>query len=357
MGLVRKGLPDGPFWSGKRVLVTGHTGFKGGWLAIWLNRLGARVSGIALPPDTQPNLYDSGAAASAAETVLCDICDADRIEREIRRIDPEIVFHLAAQSLVLRSYREPLETLKTNIMGTANILLALRKTSAARAAVLVTTDKVYENLERPIPYREDDRLGGRDPYSASKAASEIIIASLQQAFLAGKVAVATARSGNVIGGGDWSGDRLIPDAVKAWTLGKPLAVRNPESIRPWQHVLEPLAGYLVLAETIWQRPELAAAYNFGPNPHEVASVRKLVSLARDSFGRGDTEFMQGNEQPHEAGLLALENSKARHVLGVAPRWNLETAADRTMQWYRGFYRGRPAPALCADDIAAYEAAP
>jgi len=357
MGLARTGLPDSAFWNGKRVLVTGHTGFKGGWLAIWLNRLGARVSGIALPPDTQPNLYDSGAAASVAETVLCDIRDAPAIESAVRRIDPEIIFHLAAQALVLRSYQEPLETLNTNIMGSANILHALRKASAARAAVMVTTDKVYENLEQPIPYREDDRLGGRDPYSASKAASEIVIASLQRAFLAGKVAVATARAGNVIGGGDWSGNRLIPDAVKAWTSGKPLEVRNPESIRPWQHVLEPLAGYLVLAETIWRRPELAAAYNFGPDPHEISSVRKLVSLARDSFGQGDVEFMRSDAQPHEAGLLALENSKARHVLGVAPRWNLETAADRTMQWYRSFYRGRSAPALCTDDIAAYEAAP
>jgi CDP-glucose 4,6-dehydratase len=218
---------------------------------------------------------------------------------------------------------------------------------------MVTSDKVYRNLERPIPYREDDILGGHDPYSASKAASEIVIASYRAAYFKDRPAIATARAGNVIGGGDWSEQRLIPDAVKAWTRGEALELRNPGAIRPWQHVLEPLAGYLVLAEKIWHQPELAGAYNFGPPTHETVSVSRLIGEARAAFGRGEVRSAQVQGQRHEAGLLSLETSKARFTLGVSPRWDLTTAVGKTMQWYSAFEAGRPARDLCDADIESY----
>jgi CDP-glucose 4,6-dehydratase len=337
-------------------LLTGHTGFKGSWLALWLNRLGAHVTGIGLPTATEPNLFTLAELADQINSHLHDIRDAPAIAGIVHAAEPEIIFHLAAQPLVRASYRDPLGTFATNIQGTANLFDGLRGLSSSKVVVAVTTDKVYRNLERPFPYRETDSLGGHDPYSASKAAAEIVIASYRDAFLAEQgVAVASARAGNVIGGGDWSEDRLIPDAVRAWRRGQPLHVRRPQAIRPWQHVLEPLTGYLRLAEQLWAEPSLAGSYNFGPNTHEAASVRDVIDLARGAYGRGDVRWSHDNEGPHETGWLALETAKARHRLGVQPRWSLRTAVERTMDWYRRQAAGESAIALCEEDIAAYQA--
>ena len=264
------------------------------------------------------------------------------------------MLHLAAQALVRESYRTPLQTLATNIMGTAHVLDALRDLPGVRVAVMVTTDKVYRNLEHAYPYRESDALGGHDPYSASKAASETVIASYRDAFLSGQgVAVASARAGNVIGGGDWAQDRIIPDAVRAWQSGQPLQVRRPEAVRPWQHVLEPLAGYLRLAECLWDRPELAGAYNFGPASHEAATVRDVVEMAAKSYGTGEVCYQIESNPLHEAGWLALETAKARTVLGIQPRWTLPETVAHTLAWYRAQHGGAAARALCLADIAAF----
>ena len=344
------------FWAGKRVLVTGHTGFKGGWLALWLHRLGAEVSGIALAPNTTPNLFEKARIGQHLESHLCDIRDADRLAGLVRAAEPDIVLHLAAQPLVRASYRAPLETFASNVMGTAHLLDALRGLAATRVAVMVTTDKVYENPETPYPFRENDPLGGHDPYSASKAASEIVIASYRASFLKDQgLSIASARAGNVIGGGDWSEDRLIPDAVRAWSTGRLLEIRRPEAIRPWQHVLESLHGYLVLAEALWQRPDLAGGYNIGPHTHEAASVRDVIGMARAVYGRGDVRFGDGTEGPHEAGWLALETAKSRTTLGLTPRWSIAEGIERTMTWYRDEAEGADALALCLKDIADFSA--
>lgn len=346
------------FFQGKKVLLTGHTGFKGGWLALWLQRMGAQVTGVALPPYTQPNLFELACVADGLDSHFQDIRDAVAVADIVRRARPEIVLHLAAQPLVRAGYSEPLATFSANVMGTAHVLDALRGLKSARVAVMVTTDKVYRNNEWPYPYREDDALGGHDPYSASKAAAEIVAASYRDAFLAQQgVAVASARAGNVIGGGDWSADRLIPDAVRAWQVGRPLEIRRPQAIRPWQHVLEPLAGYLALAEKLWARPELAGAYNFGPETHEAATVRDVVDLARMAYGSGDVIYGDGTQGPHEAGWLALETAKARVLLGVTPKWTLAETVNRTMAWYRAQHEGGDARSLCEAEIAAYEALP
>lgn len=348
--------PDPSFWAGKRVLLTGHTGFKGAWLAFWLDRLGAEVVGIGLPPITTPNLVGLAGIDGLIDGRLVDIRDADELMRQIRSASPQVVLHLAAQALVRTSYGEPLSTFATNVQGTANVLEAVRATDTVRVVVAITTDKVYRNIEQLYPYRETDPLGGHDPYSASKAAAEIVIASYRDSYLAGNgVAVASARAGNVIGGGDWSEDRLIPDAVRAWSTGQALTIRRPQAFRPWQHVLEPLAGYLKLAEQLWAKPDLAGAYNFGPATHEAASVRDVVLLAKESYGSGEVTWGEGNEGPHEAGWLALETAKALHVLGIAPRWSLRTTVQRTMKWYRRQQEGSEVRDLCAQDIADFEA--
>ncbi len=349
--------PDADFWRGRRVLLTGHTGFKGSWLVLWLNRLGAVVTGISLPPAYAPNLYTLAGVEALCRSHFCDIRDAAALADLVRAAQPEIVFHLAAQPLVRASYRQPQETFATNFMGTVHLLEALRGLGFLRVAVMVTTDKVYRNNDRPWPYREDDALGGWDPYSASKAASEIAIASYRDSFLSAQpAAVATARAGNVIGGGDWSEDRLVPDAVRAWQAGRALDVRRPGAVRPWQHVLEPLAGYLALVETLWQEPERAGAYNFGPESGTVVPVRELVEMMRGASGGGEVRYSLEEEGPHEAGLLALEIAKARSVLGFRPRWDLATAVEKTMNWYRAQHDGADAAMLCAADITAYEAA-
>jgi len=355
----RPAYPDAAFWHGKRVLVTGHTGFKGAWLTLWLQRMGAEVTGLALPPNTEPSLIRLlGKAASFAQHEG-DIRDAATVARVVQRCQPEVVLHLAAQALVRKSYVQPLDTFSTNVQGTANVLDALRGQAGVRVAVVVTTDKVYRNLEHCFPYRETDLLGGHDPYSASKAASELVVSCWRDSFLAAQgVAVASARAGNVIGGGDWSEDRLLPDAARAWSAGLALQIRRPDATRPWQHVLEPLAGYLRLAECLWLNPALASAFNFGPPTHEAATVKAVIEVARRAYGGVDSSHCQVNydteaQGPHEAGALALETAKSANVLGVRPRWALDDAVTRTMQWYRMQADGADALGLCERDIEVY----
>jgi len=344
------------FWRGKRVLLTGHTGFKGSWLTIWLARLGARVTGLSLAPVTEPNLFTDANVAGLCDSRIGDIREAAAVRALVKETQPEIVLHLAAQPLVRASYRDPLETFATNVMGTANVLDALRGVDCVRVAMMITTDKVYREGGERRAYAEDDPLGGHDPYSASKAASEIVIGSYRDSYLAVQgVAVASARAGNVIGGGDWSEDRLIPDAVRAWQSGKTLEVRRPEAVRPWQHVLEPLAGYLTLARRLWQEMPLAGAYNFGPRAGDAAPVREVVTLAQTAYGGGEVAFDAEPQGPHEAAFLTLDASKAEQTLGVTPRLTLADAIGRTMAWYRAHRDHGDAIGLCRADIAAYEA--
>lgn len=347
--------PDKNFWFKKRVLVTGHTGFKGGWLTFWLNKMGAEVTGIGLAPNTFPSLFELSNISQVCESHFCDIRDKEKITKIIHNLDPEIVFHLAAQPLVRASYKDPILTFTTNIIGTANVLECLRGLKSTRVAVMITTDKVYRNNEWVWPYKEDDSLGGHDPYSSSKAASEIVINSYRQSYLSSQgIAVATARAGNVIGGGDWSEDRLIPDAIRSWQSGTELQVRRPEAKRPWQHVLEPISGYLLLAEKLWKNPKLEGAYNFGPQSHEAATVRQVIDTALKIHETGNVLYSDTNEGPHEAGWLALEISKAREILGFNPRLSFNEAIERTMSWYMQYAEGTPALLLCERDINSYE---
>ena len=343
------------FWRDRRVLLTGHTGFKGSWLTLWLHRLGAKVTGIPLPPLTEPNLYTEAKIEAHCESQFCDIRDPLALADLIQAAQPEVVLHLAAQPLVLAGYRDPLATFETNVMGTAHVLDALRGIDSARVAVMVTTDKVYRDHESTRPYREDDALGGHDPYSASKAASEIVIASYRDAFLSVQgVAVVSARAGNVIGGGDWSEDRLIPDAVRAWQAGQVLQVRRPLAVRPWQHVLEPLFGYLTLAQRLWEQSAPAEAYNFGPDASAAVSVGEVIELARRAFGRGQVQYGDGTDGAYESAWLALNASKAQAVLGVAPILSLAQAVDQTMAWYRAQGQDADARQLCFADISEFE---
>lgn len=348
--------PLASFWRGKHVLVTGHSGFKGSWLALWLKRMGAEVTGISLPPITAPNLYSLAGIDSVCTSHFCDIRDPDALAKLIREGRPEIVFHLAAQPLVRESYREPLYTYGTNVMGTANLLDSLRGMSSVKVVVMVTTDKVYRDTDRATCYLEDDPLGGVDPYSASKAASELVIDSYRAAYLQEQgAAIASARAGNVIGGGDWSDDRLIPDAVRAWIAGETLDIRRPGSIRPWQHVLEPLCGYLQLAQMLWRDPTLAGPYNFGPAADSAASVRDVIELARRGFVDARVNFAGDDNGPREASTLMLDVEKAQTLLGVVPRWTLAEAVEKTMDWYLRQSSGSDAQILCDDDFTAFEA--
>jgi CDP-glucose 4,6-dehydratase len=297
-------------------------------------------------------LFALAAIAGDCESQIGDIRDFTVLKQTVNKCQPEIVMHLAAQALVRASYREPLATFETNVMGTVNLLEAIRGATCVKVALLVTTDKVYRNLEQMTPYPETAQLGGHDPYSASKAASEIVIASYRDAFLAQQgVAVAVARAGNVIGGGDWSEDRLLPDAIKAWQGGSVLQIRRPDAVRPWQHVLEPISAYLCLAQHAYSHPEAGSAWNFGPP--DAASVREVVQLARAGFGRGEIDFASEVTGPHEAGLLALDVTRAQRELGITPRWDLTTSVLRSVQWYRDYYDGQDAQALCERDIDAY----
>ena len=346
--------PSPGFWGGKKVLLTGHTGFKGSWLVMWLQQLGAEVVGMALPPATSPSLFELAGVSSMLDSRAVDIRDAQLVAHHVKQINPDVVLHLAAQALVRESYRQPVDTFASNVLGTAHVLDALRHCDRTRSVVAVTTDKVYQNNEWHHPYRESDVLGGHDPYSASKAACELVINSYRSSFFAAKnVGLSSARAGNVIGGGDWSAERLLPDAAKAWGQGMALEIRSPESVRPWQHVLEPLLAYLVLAEETWHNPAHAAAYNFGPLPHEAATVRQVMELAQPHWPGAQLIFADHTRGPHEAGLLTLDTAKARSVLGLAPRWSLAQAVERTVSWYHRQRHGEDAARLCRLDLLAF----
>ena len=328
-------------YHGKRVFVTGHTGFKGSWLISWLHQLGALVRGYALAPDTTTNLYDTVAPFVSCESIIADIRDKEKLRQAIIDFQPDYIFHLAAQALVRRSYEIPAETFDVNVTGTANLLEALRSLDKKCTVVVVTTDKVYENREADYHYKEDDRLGGYDPYSASKAATEILVSSFRNSFFniadypKHQKAIISARAGNVIGGGDWSADRIIPDIVRSLQAEQPVAVRNPGSVRPWQHVLEPLGGYL-LAGMLLDKDAAAfsGAYNFGPQPQDHLPVKELVETAIACWGSGAWISTFDPAQPHEAGLLQLSIEKAAAVLGWQPKLFSKEAVEWTINWYR-----------------------
>ena len=342
------------FWRNKQVLLTGHTGFKGAWLAFWLSQMGARVTGISLPPNSTPNLFTLLDISEITKSYFVDIRDAESVFNIMREVRPEIVLHLAAQALVRPGYKDPLNTFESNVIGTANVLDSVRKVESVRVVVAVTTDKVYKNLESGRAYTEEDELGGFDPYSTSKAASELIIASYRDSYLIERgIAVASARAGNVIGGGDWSEDRLIPDAVRAWDANFPLEIRRPSAVRPWQHVLEPLNGYLVLAEKLYADISFSGAYNFGPNSDDDATVRTVIDLANEAYGSGTVLWGDGNKGPHEANLLSLNVSKSKEFLGITPCWNLLETIQRTMGWYKKQKMGLNVKELCESDIEHY----
>ena len=323
------------FWSGKRVLITGHTGFKGSWLSQWLLNLGAEVAGFSLPAEADQPLFDLLALSSKIDHTTGDIRDSDKLKARVKNVAPEIVIHMAAQPLVLASYEDPIQTWETNVLGSAHLMQALHELDQPCAVVMVTTDKVYENHEWLHPYRESDRLGGYDPYSASKAAMEIAIASWRNSFLQhGTVRIASARAGNVIGGGDWAENRIMPDIIRSLRTALPVSVRNPNAVRPFQHVLEPLSGYLRLAQALTVQPNnTEAAYNFGPELSDIRTVGSLVEEALLNWhGTWNSKF--DPKAKHEASLLSLGIEAARHDLGYTPRWDSKMGIARSIEWYR-----------------------
>ncbi|MCE7030806.1 CDP-glucose 4,6-dehydratase [Jiella avicenniae] len=344
------------FWQGRRVLLTGQTGFKGAWLSLWLERLGARVTAVGLRPDTEPSLYGMLAPFDGQTHHLGDVRNLGAMERLVAMAQPEIVFHLAAEALVRRSYDDPVGTFSTNVMGTVNLLQALRHARELRAVVVVTTDKVYANDEAGRPFEEADRLGGKDPYSASKAAAELVVDSFRASFFSsGGPAIATARAGNVVGGGDWAEDRLIPDFVRALAKGEPLRLRSPMAVRPWQHVVEPLAGYLALAEALATRPaSVPAALNFGPDPAQFASVAKVAESLGRAFDRPLSWLPAAGTNPPEAQHLRLSSKLAAETLGWRPLLSLEQTIAWTADWYRAHRDGADMRAITEAQIAAYE---
>ena len=345
-------------YKGKRVFVTGHTGFKGSWMLAVLKTLGAEVKGYALDPEDQPNLYSLLNGDKYCSSVIADIRHKDKLAKEIHSFQPDFVFHLAAQSLVRVSYDKPVETFETNVIGTTYLLEAVRKLERQCSVVIVTTDKVYENRETWDAYKEDDPLGGFDPYSSSKAAAEIVTASYRKSFFMPerfsyhRKAIASARAGNVIGGGDWAKDRIVPDLVRALSTDQILTVRNPESVRPWQHVLEPVCGYLFLGSRMQEDPQnFATAFNFGPLEADNLMVRELVEKSLKIWGSGSYKELPDVQAPHEAGLLRLNINKAMNQLGWKPKWNSEKALQMTLEWYKSYKED--VQAITENQIAEY----
>ena len=350
--------PSNPhFWRDKKVVVTGHTGFKGTWLSLWLWQLGARVLGLSLAPTTDPSLFEACQLSRLVDSRIQDIRDAPSLAEHLSEFDPEIIFHLAAQPLVLRSYERPAETFTTNTVGTLNVLESARFLSSLRVLALITTDKVYENTGSLRPYKESDTIGGIDPYSASKSAAELIISSYSRSYLHEKdIAVAALRAGNVIGGGDWEPSRLLPGAILSWQQGQPLVLRRPTAIRPWQHVLEPCSAYLTIAATLWGDSSLSGAYNLGPSQGEVLDVLTTANLAKSAYGAGASvvcDRSAGNDPEQE--YLLLDSAKARTNFGIKPKWNTQIAIEKTIEWYKRFNLGADAADLCFGDIGGFGA--
>jgi len=347
-------------WEGRGVLITGHTGFKGAWLAFWLQRLGARVCGIALAPHTQPSLFDELDLGSLIADHRCDIRNLPELEEITQSFAPEVVFHLAAQPIVLEAYRNPPETFHTNVLGSVNVFEAVRRTPSVRVLIHVSSDKCYLPDASGGPYREDHPLGGADPYSASKAAADIALGSYLRTLFPsdGRVLAASVRAGNVIGGGDWAAHRILPDAARALSRGAPVPVRNPGHVRPWQHVLDALCGYLTLAAGLLEkREELVGAWNFGPDARDEHSVQELVEAFIRYWGEGRWERKDIPGTAHESRRLTLDSTRARRELGWRPRWDFSAAVRRTAEWYRRFYAGEPATELCLWDISEYGGIP
>lgn len=348
----QRGAVDPAFWAGKRVFLTGHTGFKGGWMALWLQQMGAHVTGFALTPPTEPALFDVARVADGMTSIIGDIRDAALLEQALVDADPEVVIHMAAQPLVRASYDDPVGTYATNVMGTVHLLEAVRKAAGVRAVCVVTTDKCYENREWVWGYREDEAMGGYDPYSNSKGCAELVVSAYRRSFFAqGRTALASGRAGNVIGGGDWATDRLIPDILRAVAKGEPVTIRNPLAIRPWQHVLEPVGGYLVLCQALWNDPDTAAqAWNFGPRDDDAQPVQWIVEKMCELWGEGADWAHDKSVQPHEARYLKLDISKAREGLGWQPRWSLAEALDRIVGWHCAWLSGDDMHDYCLSEL-------
>jgi CDP-glucose 4,6-dehydratase len=343
------------FWHDRSVFLTGHTGFKGGWLATWLLQLGARVVGYALPPHTTPSYFLRCGLDTRMSSHTGDVRDADAVRRALVEARPSVVFHLAAQPIVRLSYRAPAETIAVNVLGTTHVLEAVRHAPSVESVVVVTSDKCYENVERPDGYREDDPLGGHDPYSASKAGAELVAAAYRRSFFSETgPAVATVRAGNVIGGGDWALDRLVPDAMRAIARGEPVRVRNPAAVRPWQHVLEPLGGYLALAERLASDRRFGGAWNFGPHDDDAVPVSTLISLVTEQWAGSRWEPAPEASPPHEAGLLRLDCRKAHTTLGWRPVLRLRDTVEMLVAWYRAAAAEVPPAELYALSVAQIE---
>lgn len=344
------------FWTGRRVFLTGHTGFKGGWLSLWLSHLGAEVAGFSLEPPTDPSFFDAAGVAGVLHMDLRgDIRDGASLKSAMQAVSPEIVLHLAAQPLVRHSYVDPVATYATNVMGTVNLFEAVRATPSVNTVVNITTDKCYENREWVWPYREDDAMGGYDPYSSSKGCAELVTSAYRRSFMAeAGIGLASARAGNVIGGGDWASDRLVPDFLRAISRRETLTIRSPHATRPWQHVLEPLSGYLTLAQALHEKGEsFSEGWNFGPEEVDARSVdwivRKLVELKPETRWQLDN-----NIQPHEAGFLMLSSAKAKQRLGWHPRWRLSDALAKTVEWHSAWMNKEDMRAVSVSQIKAYE---
>lgn len=354
--MARLTRPSPGFWSGKRVLVLGHTGFKGAWLALWLRQLGAKVSGLSLPPEV-PSLFVATGLSALVDSHYGDVRELKSITAIMEESQPEIVFHLAAQSLVRRSYRQPVETYATNVMGTVHVLAGATTVKSVRSVVVVTSDKCYENRERLNAYREDEPMGGHDPYSSSKGCAELVTAAWRKSYCGPaqrNLGIASARAGNVIGGGDWAADRLIPDCVRALQSGEAICIRNPASVRPWQHVLEPLCGYLILAERLTNDAETyAEAWNFGPREEDAQRVSWIADqVVRGWGGSARWEKVPGDDL-HEAAILKVDASKARRWLGWSPALRLEAGIDWTISWYKNVLGGKSALAMTEEQIDRY----
>jgi CDP-glucose 4,6-dehydratase len=340
------------FWQGKRVFVTGHTGFKGSWLCLWLNLLGANVTGYALKPPTDPSLFELCHIDKAIESIIADIRDLGVLEKALLAARPEIVIHMAAQPIVRESYKVPVETYATNVMGTVNLLEAVRHCSGIKAVVNVTTDKVYENKAGAKKFKETNPLGGYDPYSNSKACSELATSAYRQSY---SMNVATARAGNVIGGGDWAADRLVPDFIRAILKGDKIKIRNPKAVRPWQHVLEPLSGYLSLAEKLYEKGEkYAGPWNFGPDQRDDCSVADLVKELCRQWREGAGYDIDKSQHPHEAAYLRLDSAKAKKHLGWLPRWHLKTTVAKIVEWTKTYQSKGDLRQICFEQIKEYE---